>query len=189
MSAIFYLTIFLFFDVFANWYSVRASWVMGYRDLDLWFFWFGVSCAKGSATAQPPEIPAFHVSPRCLYPLVYQSTSTFSSNFYNNNNNTNNNKTDLLLSKTCMSFILDLHPSTRGTVSRLSNHTSKTLNLHLLGRRHTDKIFGRDTAANPATVHLDSLSVPRPCQFPPIQTHGRLRADSIRGQGPGFWSA
>lgn len=24
-----------FFDVFANWYSVRASWVMDYRDLDL----------------------------------------------------------------------------------------------------------------------------------------------------------
>lgn len=54
---------------------------MGYRDLDLWFFWFGVSCAKGSATAQPSEIPAFHVSPRCLYPLVHQSTSTFSAIF------------------------------------------------------------------------------------------------------------
>lgn len=141
--------------------------------------------SHGSAT-RDPCISRFST---LSVPLRLPVNEHIFSNFYNNNNNTNNNKTDLLLSKTCMSFILDLHPSTRGTVSRLSNHTSKTLNLHLLGRRHTDKIFGRDTAANPATVHLDSLSVPRPCQFPPIQTHGRLRADSIRGQGPGFWSA
>lgn len=150
-------------------------------------FWFGVSCAKGSATAQPPEIPAFHVSPRCLYPLVYQSTSTFSAIFTTTTITPTTRRTYCYPGYLCLIF----WTSTRQRVGLFPDYQI----IHpiplicIFSADATDKIFGRDTAANPATVHLDSLSVPRPCQFPPIQTHGRLRADSIRGQGPGFWSA
>ena len=67
---------------------------------------------------------------------------------------TRNRLTNILLSDVLISGILDLQPSTQRSVfPDYQTIYPKIIIVHILGRRHTDEAFGRDSAANSATMH------------------------------------
>lgn len=121
------------------------------------------------AKVQPPEIPAIHVSPRfCPAASDYIFHTVVA---------TTTDQQRWRLCNFSLSYILDSRESARQSISRYPKCNIQDPDVLGLGQRHTALAFGRDSAANSATMHPDWLLVSCPCRISPIRSHERLRAD------------
>ena len=117
---------------------------------------------QGSATGDPCNFTFLHV-------LLCQWSMSLSLNSRSSDDRTPDT---VLLASTAT-----IYAGIAGVSASEHLQTSQIPNVHVLGQRHTVHTFGRDSAANWATVHIDWLSVSCPCRLPPIQSHGRLHSD------------